>query len=63
MDAINKIIVFLLDNLFSVAIVTFGLIILWASIGVDVRQSNKNDVGGLSRVVKNEMETLVPPKN
>lgn len=62
MDTINKIIVFLLDNLFSVVIVTFALIIMWASIGTDVRVSNK-DVGGLSRLVKNEMENLVPPKN
>lgn len=61
MDAITKIVVFLLDNLFSVAIITFALVILWASIGTDVRQSNKTDVGGLSKIVKNEMEMLVPP--
>lgn len=62
MNTITSIIAFLLDNLMSVVIVTFVLIILWASIGTDVRTSNK-DVEGLSRTVKNQMENLVPPKN
>lgn len=61
MNTITNIIAFLLDNLMSVAIVTFVLIIMWASIGTDVRVSNK-DVEGLSRTVKSQMESLVPPK-
>ncbi|WP_419879633.1 hypothetical protein [Brevibacillus centrosporus] len=61
MDSITKLMVFLLDNIFSVVIVTFALVVLWASVGTDVRVPNK-DIGGLGKIVKNEMETLVPKK-
>lgn len=61
MDSINRLVTFLMENLISVALVAFVLVVMWASIGTDVRQPKK-DVGGLSKVVKTQMNTLVPPK-
>lgn len=63
MDAINKLIVFLLDNLITVAMVTFFLVVMWTAIGTDATVEGKRDVGGLSKVVKEEMNSLVPSKN
>jgi hypothetical protein len=62
LEAISKIITFLLDNLIGVAILAAVLITLWLAVGVDVRQPNQ-PIGGLGQTVKAEMQSLVPPKN
>jgi hypothetical protein len=62
LEAVSKIVTFLLDNLIGITALAFVLITLWLAVGVDVRHPNQ-PIGGLGQTVKTGMQELVPPKN